>query len=333
MDRKMILLLLCLWTGTCSHPAAAFAQTPDALSVERTASAAQTPLAKFEKAAALTKVPWFYIAAVYQYETSLQPRKKKAEQESVFQIKPDVWSGTLNPNQDDRYEGTIRVYQGIGRDGNKDGIADPANPDDILYAIGTMLASNGYTEDDIRTAIWNHYRNSIMVERISGFARIYNQYKTTALQGTSFPIDKRYSYSYRSTWGYSRSWGGRRSHEGTDIFADYGTPVLSSSYGIVELKGWNEYGGWRIGIRDLNNVYHYYAHLSRYEKGLQMGSIVTPGQRIGYVGSSGYGKPGTSGKFAPHLHYGMYRDTGTREYAFDPTPYLYRWERLSRASK
>jgi murein DD-endopeptidase MepM/ murein hydrolase activator NlpD len=290
-------------------------------------------MARFEKAAAQIKVPWFYIAAVYQYETSLQTRRKQAPGEAAFRIRPDFWSGTFNPNQDDRYEGTIRVYEGIGRDGNKDGIADPSSPDDVIYAIAVMLGSSGNTEDDIRITIWNHYQDSIIVERISGFARIYNQYKTTALQGNSFPIAQRFNYSYRSTWGSSRGWGGRRSHEGTDIFADYGTPVLATTYGIVELKGWNEYGGWRIGIRDLNNVYHYYAHLSRFEKGIQMGSIVAPGQRIGFVGSSGYGKPGTSGKFAPHLHYGMYRDTGTREFAFDPTPFLRRWERQTRASK
>ncbi|GAX90631.1 M23 family metallopeptidase [Effusibacillus lacus] len=288
------------------------------------------PTAKFKKAAAKTQIPWFYLAAIYQYESNLQWRKKAAAGETVVELPAPLWCGSLNPNQQDRFEGTIRVYGGIGRDGNRDGIADPKKEEDVLYALATFLRSNGNTEDDIRITLWNHYHESMIVDRITSYARIYNHFGTTNLQGNAFPIPKRYNYTYRSTWGDRRGWGGRRIHEGTDIFAGYGTPVVATTYGYVELKGWNDYGGWRIGIRDLNNIYHYYAHLSSYAKGIQLRNIVTPGQVIGYVGSSGYGKPGTSGKFAPHLHYGMYRDTGTTEFAFDPTPYLRRWERQSR---
>lgn len=288
---------------------------------------------KFKNAAAKAQVPWYYIAAVYQYESSLHWKNKSKTGETNFQFPSKKWCGSLNPNQQDQYEGTIRLYGGIGRDGNRDGAADPQNEEDVLYAIGVLLRSNGQSEDDIRIALWNHYQESMIVDRISSFARIYNQFGTTDLQENAFPIPKRYNYTYRSTWGDKRGWGGQRIHEGTDIFASYGTPVVATTYGFVELKGWNDYGGWRIGIRDLNNVYHYYAHLSRFAKGIQLRSIVVPGQVIGYVGSSGYGKPGTSGKFAPHLHYGMYRDTGKTEFAFDPTPYLRRWELQSKKKK
>ncbi|MCK9907196.1 M23 family metallopeptidase, partial [Frankia sp. Cpl3] len=77
-----------------------------------------------------------------------------------------------------------------------------------------------------------------------------------------FPIPKQYSYSFNNTWGSARGWGGNRIHEGTDLFADYGTPVLSTGYGVIEIIGWNRFGGWRIGLRDMDNVYHYFAHLS-----------------------------------------------------------------------
>lgn len=91
--------------------------------------------------------------------------------------------------------------------------------------------------------------------------------------------------------------------------------------------GWNEYGGWRIGIRDHHNTYHYFAHLAYFNEGLKEGDIVEPGTVIGYVGNSGYGKKGTSGKFPPHLHYGMYKYNGRTEWAFDPYPSLRVWER------
>lgn len=63
------------------------------------------------------------------------------------------------------------------------------------------------------------------------------------------------------------------------------------------------------------------------------GQIVEPGQLIGSVGSSGYGPPGTAGKFPPHLHYGLYKDNGRTEWSFDPYPHLKAWERAERKRK
>ena len=74
-------------------------------------------------------------------------------------------------------------------------------------------------------------------------------------------------------------------------------------------------------------MYHYYAHLSGFSKQIEQGKVVSPGEIIGWVGNSGYGKPGTQGKFPPHLHYGLYRDGGLTDWSFDPYPYLLRWER------
>ena len=76
-------------------------------------------------------------------------------------------------------------------------------------------------------------------------------------------------------------------------------PVRSTCYGIIETKGWNRLGGWRIGIRDLHNNYHYYAHLGGFSKEIQLRQIVEPGKVIGFVGSTGYGPPGTAENFRP----------------------------------
>ena len=118
-----------------------------------------------------------------------------------------------------------------------------------------------------------------------------------------------------------------------DVYARYGTPVLSASYGVIEVMGWNDFGGWRIGIRDNHNSYHYYAHLQSFEEGLKEGDIVKTGQVIGYVGSSGYGKEGTAGKFPPHLHYGIYKFNGRTELAFNPYPFLRQWEKEAKNNK
>ncbi len=43
-----------------------------------------------------------------------------------------------------------------------------------------------------------------------------------------------------------------------------GTPVIAVEGGVVEALGWNQYGGWRIGIRSFDGQrYYYYAHLRR----------------------------------------------------------------------
>src|SRR5699024_9536665 len=143
------------------------------------------------------------------------------------------------------------------------------------------------------------------------------------------PVAMDHNYSYRSTWGDSRGFGGLRIHEGTDIFAGYGTPVKSTTYGVVELKGWNLYGGWRIGIRDIFNIYHYYVHLNGYRYDIKVGQVVQPVDVLGSVGSTGYGPPGTSVKLPPHLHYGMYKDNEDSEWSFDHYPYLRKWERMA----
>jgi murein DD-endopeptidase MepM/ murein hydrolase activator NlpD len=283
-----------------------------------------------------TEIPWYYLAAINQYEAGIhwqEHRNNPNPPKIQIKIPGERWAGPFNPQPEDSNPATIGLFGGLGLDGNGDGKADPHNPDDQLYTFASMVAKRGHDDVSIRQALWDYYQNGIVVDRISGFARIFKEMGTVNVTGNAFPIPLNYNYSYRSTWGDARGWGGRRSHEGCDIFASTGTPVLATAHGVVEVAGWNKYGGWRIGIRDLNNVYHYFAHLSAFEKNIKRGAIVKPGQVIGYVGSTGYGRPGTSGKFAPHLHYGMYRDTGTREWAFDPTPHLRKWEREARKAR
>jgi len=140
-----------------------------------------------------------------------------------------------------------------------------------------------------------------------------------------FPIAKGYEYDYSDGFGDVRTYGGERTHEGIDIMCDKGVPVVSVCDGVVEKMGWLELGGWRLGIRGEDGIYYYYAHLSRYHKDVRQGRRVKKGQVIGYVGDSGYGEEGTTGKFAPHLHFGMYE--GKEEVAVNPYPFLKMWEK------
>ncbi|MGM0854590.1 MAG: M23 family metallopeptidase [Bacillota bacterium] len=287
----------------------------------------------FQKSAALTHIPWYYLAAIDQYERSLRfARKDREKPSSLISIymEPEKWVGPLNPNREDDNPKTIALFNGIGRDGDFDGKASLKSDEDILAALTEFILRYGIDRDNFKLALWDYYKRDKTVSIIMGNAKIYKQYGTIHLNQKAFPLPLRFNYSYRNTWGDARGWGGRRIHEGTDLFADYGVPVRATSYGIIEMKGWNRYGGWRIGIRDINNTYHYFAHLSGFSKDLHIGQVVEPGMVIGGVGSTGYGPPGTSGKFPPHLHYGMYKDNGLTEWSFDPYPHLRMWERQDR---
>ncbi len=292
----------------------------------------QERLQLFLRLESMYGIPWDYLAAIDQYERTMKIRRKKQEQENVSRltsvdIPSDRWAGAFNPDVEDTNPVSIQFFEGIGMDGDGDGIADRHNDLDALTTFIRYLSQYGFSHEDWQIGLWSYYQRDRSVKTIRQFAQVYRKYQHLQLDERHFPIPARYEYSYRSTWGAPRGWGGRRIHEGTDIFASHGTPVLSTAYGVIEVIGWNRYGGWRIGMRDMGNVYHYFAHLSSFKKGLKPGDIVEPGEVIGYVGSSGYGKPGTSGKFPPHLHYGMYRETGGEDWSFDPYPYLRRWER------
>lgn len=290
----------------------------------------------YTKMQSITQIPWHYFAAVDQYERNVRRARRdipKATGVIGIYYKPEIWAGPLNPNPKDTNPSSIQFFSGVGQDGNGDGVADSTNDEDVLYTFATYLQSYGTDKENLKIALWDYYQRDKTVGLIMGHLKLYQTYQTLKLDKHAFPLPIRSNFSYKNTWGDARGWGGRRIHEGTDIFASYGVPVRSTCYGIIEIKGWNKFGGWRIGIRDINNTYHYFAHLNGFAKDLEVGQVVEPGQMIGSVGSSGYGPPGTAGKFPPHLHYGMYKDNGYTEWSFDPFPHLKSWERGDRRKR
>ena len=124
------------------------------------------------------------------------------------------------------------------------------------------------------------------------------------------PIAKNYSFSHYDDFGASRSYGFKRTHLGNDLMGSIGTPIIAVESGTVEHLGWNQYGGWRVGIRSLDGKrYYYYAHLRKnhpYAAGFTEGSKVTAGDVIGYLGMTGYStKENVNNINVPHLHFGL----------------------------
>ena len=124
------------------------------------------------------------------------------------------------------------------------------------------------------------------------------------------PIAKGYDYSHYDDFGAGRDYGYSRKHLGHDMMALTGTPVIAIESGVIEVMGWNQYGGWRVGVRSFDGRrYYYYAHLRQnrpFADGLQEGQVVMAGDVIGYVGRTGYSTTeNTNGIKQSHLHYGL----------------------------
>ena len=124
------------------------------------------------------------------------------------------------------------------------------------------------------------------------------------------PIAAGFAHVHFDDFGASRNYGYRRRHLGHDMFGDVGTPIVAVESGVVETMGWNQYGGWRIGVRSFDSKrYYYYAHLRQnrpYHPDITEGDIVKAGDVIGYMGRTGYSpNENVNGIEESHLHLGL----------------------------
>lgn len=181
-----------------------------------------------------------------------------------------------------------------------------ANGKSINDITKNMKYYNYYYES-YSTVLSNFIGNySIEVENKDGTTEFVNKYGIKAF----LPIAKNYSFSHYDDFGASRSYGFKRTHLGNDLMGNVGTPIIAVESGIVEHIGWNQYGGWRVGIKSYDKKrYYYYAHLRKnhpYAAGLKEGSEVKAGDVIGYLGMTGYSiKENVNNINVPHLHFGI----------------------------
>ncbi len=131
---------------------------------------------------------------------------------------------------------------------------------------------------------------------------------STSRESFTFPVKGKTLEDVISGYGDTRNQGSR-THEGIDIPADRGTPVLAVADGKiakVAYKGnagkqiWLEVGAWKF----------FYAHLDSWS--VAEGQMVKKGEAIGTVGNTGNAR-----NTLPHLHFGLYIDRGKTG---DPTP-------------
>lgn len=95
--------------------------------------------------------------------------------------------------------------------------------------------------------------------------------------------------------------GYTRAHKGVDFRASTGTPIPAAGAGRVVARSFNRGHGNFVKIRHNGSFETLYAHMSKFAKGVNVGTTVRQGQTIGYVGSTGYST-------GPHLHYEIIKD-------------------------
>lgn len=171
------------------------------------------------------------------------------------------------------------------------------------YSIETNKNKKQSNSETPINKISNNAENQKDISKTSNFEEKYGV-------KAFLPIAKNYSFSHYDDFGNSRSYGFKRTHLGNDLMGSIGTPIVAVESGIIENLGWNQYGGWRIGIRSFDGKrYYYYAHLRKnhpYAEGLEAGMQVTAGDVIGYLGMTGYStKENVNNINVPHLHFGM----------------------------
>lgn len=126
--------------------------------------------------------------------------------------------------------------------------------------------------------------------------------------------------SWIDTWGaprYGPAPGQIRTHEGQDVFCDYGDPILAPEAGTVSTDD-SGLGGITARVHRPDGKYWYMTHLSGLNKSFPTGSQVQRGDVVGYCGNSG-----NAATTPPHVHFGFYGEGGVNP--TNPMKHLIAW--------
>ena len=143
-----------------------------------------------------------------------------------------------------------------------------------------------------------------------------------AFYGYAFPILGAHEFSLSGgRFGAARS---GHTHQGQDVMADCGIPLVAARGGTVQYSEYEANAGYYVVIDGKGTPYDFmYAHLAE-PSPLQAGETVRTGQPIGIVGDTGDAS-------ACHLHFEIWGPPGWYEGGspFDPLPYLEKWDAYS----
>lgn len=249
-------------------------------------------------------VPAWFLAALFQSESSWDPMVVNAKGcFGISQQHPDYWRERwirLGFDPPELYQWDPRAQILAGAMVIADYLGDPKQID-----------WNGNLREDIRVVkAIAHYKgwanwSDLTLESLDGEVKrqveIVLEYAQGMQIGATWPVPGYGAVSSHFGWRIHPVTGEKDFHEGIDIPAPEGTPIVSVSGGVVTYAGWNDGYGNCVTVRDGQHLY-LYAHLSRTD--VVKGQTVQPGQQIGAVGNTG-------SSTGPHLHFGVKHLTGS----------------------
>lgn len=131
-----------------------------------------------------------------------------------------------------------------------------------------------------------------------------------------FPVAGRARYS--DDWHAPRGTPSFHLHEGVDVFADRGTPVVAVASGTIDrIRMGTAIGGNTVWLAADDGTEYYYAHLDRVVASLDVGDRVGVGEVLGTVGNTG-----NAATTPPHLHFQVHPGGGA---PVPPVPLLDTW--------
>lgn len=133
-------------------------------------------------------------------------------------------------------------------------------------------------------------------------------------RGFVFPVYGKYSFT--DDWGAPRQDTG--THEGNDIYAVAGTPLVSVCDGTLHRVGTKPVPGNRLWVKCSTGDTFFYGHLAAFANDARSGLRVKAGQVVGFVGSTGDAE-----QTPPHVHFEVHPGDGD---AVNPYPFLRAWE-------
>jgi murein DD-endopeptidase MepM/ murein hydrolase activator NlpD len=147
-----------------------------------------------------------------------------------------------------------------------------------------------------------HKMTAIYFQKPQGEGNYYNEEgRSLARAFLRFPLEFSSITSHFTDSRFHPLLKSNLPHTGVDFAAQRGTPVRAVGDGIIAEAGWNGGYGKAIDLKHDATYMSRYAHLDRFADGIQPGVVITKGQVIGYVGSTGRST-------GPHLHFELYKD-------------------------
>lgn len=242
---------------------------------------------------------------------------KEAFNDSIEVRLPYLEQGLFNADQDDVYNYTLSLKQGevLHLEVDTDSLQSKVFIDLYRKTNDSLNPYTFVTRSDLDEKTLDFtvdhtgdYKIFAQPELKAQTPFVLKIYRTPLYH---FPVSGKGNAAIQSFWGASRD-GGRRRHEGLDIFADRGTPVVAATDGWVSSTGNRGLGGKQVWLRAglLGNSL-YYAHLDSIA--VNRGQRVQTGDTLGFVGNTGNART-----TPPHLHFGIYRRG-----AINPLPYVF----------